>query len=814
MPETRSDPEAGERGEHIHSGKYVPRVVVKFHDVPYDDEALQYDWRRYLEEKNFAALVHQFPNIAIEKLFTSASPVRIRELALLAQHRDPTYHAPNFLTYFSVPCPSPVNPEEVMAAFDSLPTVEFAYIASGPTKPPGVILSPNEGAKQGYLGAAPTGIDAHFAWGVTGGDGAAANLQFVDIERGWTIRPGIAYDHEDLPPGINLIWGSNNDYFGHGAAVLGVICAVPGNTGPANGGLYPRDCVGITPRVPNIMVSSVLPGPNLVSRENAIAAAIDRLLPGRVARPGDVLLLEDQVNAYGYYPPDLRGGQGWAMYVGLPVETEPALFDVIREATALGIIVIEAAGNGGLDLDQFTPSPDDRWGQDSKAIVVAAATSAVPHDYQYASNFGRRMDCYAWGDLVYSAGDWDKGFGPSDYAWAAGGSTSAASAIIAGAALAVQGMAQANRGSQFGPDELRPILKDWQTGTLSKNSTLDPLNWNADRIGVMPNLRRIAEAQNLVPDVYVRDHVGDTGDAHAGMISVSPDIILRPAPPVADPQGTYGQGSGTENDAALSVAAQAGIDHLIYVRVRNRGGAGAENVRATVYWSEIATLVTPNLWHLVGSVVMPQVPRVNVLTVSDPILWSQNQIPHPGHYCFVALVGNVADPEPALADFQNWANFERFIRDNNNVTWRNFNVVDNTPTMQNVFGIDVVRSPFLITGPHDGARDMRLEVVARLPKGAHLMVKVRGEHREMIDELGREWREDMDGELVRIKPRGRTTTDEIRFPENFPPAPAHLDVYIPRELRRYTYEVYIRQLYRRREVGRITWRFAPLGRGR
>lgn len=43
---------------------------------------------------------------------------------------------------------------------------------------------------QGYLDAAPAGIDARYAWGFPGGDGMGANM--VDMEQGWNLN------HEDL----------------------------------------------------------------------------------------------------------------------------------------------------------------------------------------------------------------------------------------------------------------------------------------------------------------------------------------------------------------------------------------------------------------------------------------------------------------------------------------------------------------------------------------------------------------------------------------------------------------------------------------
>ena len=55
-----------------------------------------------------------------------------------------------------------------------------------------------------------------------------------------------------------------------------------------------------------------------------------------------------------------------------------------------------------------------------------------------------------------------------------------------------------------------------------------------------------------------------------------------------------------------------------------------------------------------------------------------DQIPAPGHYCFVATVGcnDQPAPNPALLNsFPTFQDYENFISNNPNVTWRNFNVV-------------------------------------------------------------------------------------------------------------------------------------------
>ena len=60
------------------------------------------------------------------------------------------------------------------------------------------------------------------------------------------------------------------------------------------------------------------------------------------------------------------------------------------------------------------------------------------------------------------------------------------------------------------------------------------------------------------------------------------------------------------------------------------------------------------------------------------IPWPADQIPAPGHYCFVATVGNTyqSAPNPALLNnFASFADYENYIATTNQITWRNFNVV-------------------------------------------------------------------------------------------------------------------------------------------
>ena len=123
---------------------------------------------------------------------------------------------------------------------------------------------------QDYLDAAPTGIDARYAWTFTGGDGAGQRV--VDMERGWT------FNHEDLSAhGITLINGAVLDTSrAHGTSVFGEMIASDNTVG----------CVGIAPNVASALASSY----STSTIPNAITAAI------RAMDFGDVLILEAQVN--------------------------------------------------------------------------------------------------------------------------------------------------------------------------------------------------------------------------------------------------------------------------------------------------------------------------------------------------------------------------------------------------------------------------------------------------------------------------------------------------------------------------------------
>jgi hypothetical protein len=773
--------------DRLELSAFRQRVVVKFHDfveLPYEDGVEKEILNRDIG--SWDMIEEEFPGITLTRLYTSVEPDEIVKLVDRATQTDRDYEPPNFLTYFAIDCPPGTDPEALAKLLSEWQAVQDVYVEAGPTSPPQLVNAANDSrsANQGYLDAAPDGIDAEFAWtnsgtGTAGADGTG--IQFIDIEQGWMLN------HADLnAAGITLLSGVNQAITfpsgvstrPHGTSALGEVLAVDNTIG----------CVGIAPAATGRVVSQWRTNTNY-NTSDAILNAISNL------KFGDVLLLEAQTSV--------------GLTTGFPVEIENAVFDTIRLGSALGIVIVEPGGNGSHNLDTFTNAAGDQIlnrgsadFRDSGAIVVGAASSTAPHTRMGFSSFGSRVDCYAWGEDVETCMTNHAGTTSTYRSTFAG--TSSASAIIAGAALVVQGIAHANLHYRFNPAQMQSILSDPAQSTASNNPA-------ADLIGRMPDLQSIIQNNvlNLAPDVYIRDFVGDTGDPHTGSISASPDIILRQSA-VTNPQTTFGQGSGTENSNMLGHEAKANQDNFIYVRVRNRGGAAAANIVATVFWAPVSTLLTPDLWSLIGTVNIPNVPVADVLTVSNAIAWSAAAIPAPGHYCFVGLIGNEDDPAPPTAAFLNWGNYRRFIRENNNVTWRNFNVTPNTPNPPPGYPKEFIVLPFLAPGAPDKGRVMGLEVVARLAKGARLWLEM---PLYLLDSMHL-WSPDLrldekrNVAWVPLNPHGRRFMGDALFPAKSR-AELKLLIEIPEEVREYEGEVYVRQMFEDEEVGRVTWHLVP-----
>jgi subtilisin family serine protease len=194
---------------------------------------------------------------------------------------------------------------------------------------------------------------------------------------------------------------------------------------------------------------------------------------------GDVILLEQQVAVCGL---------GERKYG--PIEWYQDIFEAIKLATADGRIVVEAAGNGSVNLDQQAcEGRFNRTVRNSGAIIVGAG--APPNFTQEDrsrlsfSSYGSRVDLQGWGEWVTTAGykDLYQGSGKNEWYTEVFSGTSSASPIVAGAAALLSSAAK-DRGTVLTPDRVRTILVN--SGCLQQYSLGFPVT---ERIGPRPNLR-------------------------------------------------------------------------------------------------------------------------------------------------------------------------------------------------------------------------------------------------------------------------------------------------------------------------------------
>ncbi len=386
--------------------------------------------------------------------------------------------------------------DKLAERFRTQPFVEAAYVKP-PAELPQInnmtalaveapLLTPDFTVRQGYLDAAPGGIDARFAWTQPGGGGSGVGI--IDIEGAWR------FTHEDLRQNKGgVVGGTQSSDLGwrnHGTAVVGEF-----------GG--DRNSFGITGISPDALVRaiSIFDGLARASSAGAIRQAADML------NPGDIILIELHRAGPRYNfqrRPDQLG------YIA--IEWWPDDFDAIRYATSRGIIVVEAAGNGAENLDdniydtgaQGFPTawtnPFDRANRDSLSIVVGAGapppgTHSRDHGTDRSrldfSNCGALLDAQGWGREVTTCGYGDLQGGANEDFWYTDifGGTSSASPIVVGAIGCVQGVLRARGRTPLSPLRARELLR------ITGSPQLDePGRPRSQRIGNRPDLTQFISA--------------------------------------------------------------------------------------------------------------------------------------------------------------------------------------------------------------------------------------------------------------------------------------------------------------------------------
>lgn len=318
-------------------------------------------------------------------------------------------------------------PARLLVDLRATGAVREAWGHPEPAPPPNDIepATPDFDPLQQFLEPASRGTGVAWMRGWPGASGAGVAVSNIEYD----FDPA----HEDLlsnPPsiGAGLPLGA---YAFHGNAVFGLIGAAD-------------DGFGITGAAPSASLRIVYPNNPRYDVATAIIEAAAEL------QPGDVLLIEQQTPT--------------ALGLG-PVSSEPAVHQAITLATAAGILVVEPAGNGAVDLDDPT---FDGWfdaDNDSGALMIGATRTAdgAPTDY---TTFGARVDVSVRSGNLHAPTTEnyrpDLFFPNSDrrqaYTTQFSG-TSGSSAVAAGVCASLQGVHRALYGAPASPAQLRDWLR-------------------------------------------------------------------------------------------------------------------------------------------------------------------------------------------------------------------------------------------------------------------------------------------------------------------------------------------------------------------
>ncbi len=399
--------------------------------------------------------------VRVERYFTRSEEDLDQERAEILANLGPDEEIPAELNlYYLVRTKGVSQSEEVIDALNELPLVEFAYaeVADSAYVPCGDIPPPTPDftPRQKYFGPSPSGVNYRAAY-VLGG-GRAQGRTIAHIEGSWVVG------HEDLalmtsaayvsgPPTSNF--ANSSSWTQHGTACVGIMAADRNGYG-VNGFASGRK---------KLLLACI--GYGAARQINNCAG---------LSGPGDVFS-----SSFAYVVSGKHAPLTWVR----------ANYDAVRNATAKGITYAFAAGNSNKDLmdpiyrGRFDPSKYDSGG----VIVGASKTNGI--DKISFSNYGKRVDCHAWGTGITTFGYGKLFNGGGDkrqyYTYSFGG-TSGATPIVAGIAAVFWNAVKEQNGVSLKSSEVRNALRKYGT----------PQRYGG-HIGVQPDLKKMLAAYGL-PD--------------------------------------------------------------------------------------------------------------------------------------------------------------------------------------------------------------------------------------------------------------------------------------------------------------------------
>ncbi len=413
------------------------------------------------------------------------------------------------------------DPDTALALYNELkvqPGVKKIYPAPKNSYP-GITSVPALTGLQGYLYPDSTsgGLNAQAAWaaGIRG-----ENVQVVDMEAGWN------YDHEDLSIDQNgfvfkpqCTLNSSDpacpSAIAHGTSVAGIIASLDNGHGTT----------GFAPNV-NFGIAGI---PHPATLGGSLLDLIDGDLGDGEMNPGAIFLIETGV------PGGLGNCSDSNQYGCVPTTAYPVNYNAVEYAIAAGITVVEGGGNGSVNLDDPSvyDSVEVNLSQNDVGSIIVGSSMGANHQKRIDTNFGNRVNVYAWGDRIVTTGYPYTG---SPYIWQDTGGTnppntetnayytnmfggtSAAAAMIAGASALVQSYAK----QQLGHPATR-YLMPLKMREILVNSGV-PQQGGGGNIGKQP---RIDVAMGLVDQFLATVHAQYPQLASDEQLTEAETITLR-----------------------------------------------------------------------------------------------------------------------------------------------------------------------------------------------------------------------------------------------------------------------------------------------
>jgi hypothetical protein len=322
------------------------------------------------------------------------------------------------------------------------------------TPPPADIAppTPNLRSEQIYLKANP-GINVEYAWskGIFG-----QGIKIIDVEYGHdTTHEKLEDQNQKIHDSTTISSAVNPSFLDHGTAVLGLVY----------GDKEAYGTIGTMHGMESAVMVSEYSQQKGYNRVYAVSKAIE------IAQPGDIIMYEMQTGV----DPDISDSYG-------PAEYNVTIWNMTKAAVDAGIVIVAAAGNGNIDLDNHPNLIGYRGRGDSGAIIVGAGTPNTNHDRLSFSSYGSRVNVQGWGRDVLTPGYGGYAQYGNDprqsYNYFSG--TSSATPIVSTAVVAIQCYYKSLTNRVLDCKKIRNILIE--TGITQGNNTI------SEPIGPLPNI--------------------------------------------------------------------------------------------------------------------------------------------------------------------------------------------------------------------------------------------------------------------------------------------------------------------------------------